>query len=144
MHGFPLRLASSAVTLSLLFAGCATTPPPPPAKTSRTASSHKMKPVVCVATRESTRQQREVAEANARRVYFSKKSKRRMAMRKRRARYVAVQTVRNTDSTGDVSCMVFDVQTEKLIGTTVFDCDRAPQIGETIKFATFSATYVGG
>ena len=100
--------------------------------------------MLCVGTRESTRHQREVAQANARRVYFSKAASRRVARRKRVSRFIAVQTVRNTDSTGAATCMIFDRQSESLVNTLVYDCDRVPQVGEAVKFVTFNTTYVGG
>ena len=99
--------------------------------------------MLCVGTRESTRLQREVAQQNARRVYFSKRSSHRVARHHRRSRYIAVQTVRNTDSTGAATCMLFDSQNGQIVGSLVYDCDRVPQIGQTVKFATYNATYVG-
>ena len=107
-------------------------------------SGSRQKAVLCLGSRESTRQQREVAEANARRLYFSKRAKRRVAARKGRSHLIAVQTVRNTDSTGAATCMLFDTQSRQIVGSLVYDCARVPKIGESVKFATYNATYVGG
>ena len=148
MSVFPLRRTVGTIIAGLLCAACTTTAPPPQAGASRAASVPapvRPKPVLCVGTRESTRRQREVALASARRAYFSKQAKRRTAQRRRRRhRYVAVRTESNTDSVGVVTCMVFDTQTELPVSTLVFDCDRVPQIGENVKFVTYNATYVGG
>ena len=147
MNGFPCRPAIATVVIGLLGAGCAMTAPPRQAGTSRASSSTPKAPraVLCVGNRESTRHQREVAQANARRVYFSKAAKSRVARRKRPiSRFIAVQTVRNTDSTGGATCMIFDRQSGNLVNTLVYDCDRVPQVGEAVKFVTFNTTYVGG
>ena len=146
MNGFPCRPAIATVVIGLLGAGCAMTAPPRQAGTTQAVSSTPKTPraVLCVGTRESTRRQREVAQANARRVYFSKAAGRRVVRRKRVSRFIAVQTVRNTDSTGEATCMIFDRQSGSLVNTLVYDCDRVPQVGEAVKFVTFNTTYVGG
>ena len=153
MSGFPFRPTVAAVAVGLLSAGCAatkTTSNPRSVNTPSTTASASTsvsgrRATRCLGSRESTRRQRETAQANARRVYFSQGAKKRAALRKqRRTRYVAVQTVRNTEAAGEASCMVFDLQSGKLADTLVYDCDQVPQVGETVKFATFIATYVGG
>lgn len=143
MTAYHPRLAAAAVALGLLCGGCVTTVSPPP-RTARTkVSAPRTKPVQCVGIRESTRLQREVAQANARRLYFSKHQGRRVARHARASRFIAVQTVRNTDSTGEATCMIFDRESGNLVGSMVYDCDRVPQVGQTVKFATYNATYVG-
>ena len=147
MSGVPYRSLIAAVVLGLLATGCVTTTSPQQAGLSRASSSAPKTPraALCVGTRESTRHQREVAQANARRVYFSKKAaSRRVARRKAISRFIAVQTVRNTDSTGEATCMIFDRESGNLVNTLVYDCDRIPQVGEAVKFVTFNTTYVGG
>jgi hypothetical protein len=40
--------------------------------------------------------------------------------------------------------MVWDIQTESLVGNTVYDLPDPPAIGNSVVFTTFSAEYVGG
>lgn len=96
-----------------------------------------------IAKHEADERQRQVAEANARRVYLAQSAERKAAIRKR-GRYIAVKTSRNEKSTGAASCMVFDTETQKVVGNTVYDCKEAPKPGSTAKFDSYNATYVGG
>lgn len=95
-----------------------------------------------VAKHQADERQREVAEANARRAYARMNAQRRVAVRKR-SRYIAVRTSRNAQSTGAVSCMVFDTEKQQVVGNTVYDCKEAPANGSTAKFDSYNATYVG-
>ena len=92
-----------------------------------------------IAKHEATERQRQVAEENARRAY----ARHRAALRKRRVRYIAVRTTRSKDSKGSASCMVWDTQSEQVVGNTVYDCKNTPQTGSTAKFDSYSAEYVG-
>jgi hypothetical protein len=40
--------------------------------------------------------------------------------------------------------MVWDIQSESLVGNTVYDLPDPPAVGRSIAFSTFSAEYVGG
>ncbi|MBV9658601.1 MAG: hypothetical protein JO295_10865 [Verrucomicrobia bacterium] len=145
-----LLLGSTALGFGLLLTSCAeTSSHHSAASTSATSStsgsgagSHQV--VKCVLKHEATRHQREVAQENARRAYFSQSARRRAALRHgKRSRYIAVQTVRNTESSGEASCMVFDTRNQQIVGNTVYDCDSVPAVGATAKFDSFDATYVG-
>lgn len=92
-----------------------------------------------VAKHEATERQREVAEANARRVY----AKHHAELSRRKVRYIAVKTSRTPKSEGSTSCMVWDTQSEQVVGNTVYDCKNAPSEGSTAKFDSYSAEYVG-
>ena len=39
--------------------------------------------------------------------------------------------------------MIFDTQSEALVGNYVYDVTNPPQVGSTAKFETYSAEYVG-
>ena len=147
MNATPLRVAVATLTLSLLGGGCVNTPAPPPARTVRAAASTRRasKPVSCVGIRESTRRQREVAQAAARRVYFSgHRSARQPRHHGGGSRYIAVKTESTTDSAGEATCMIFDRASGNLVNSLVYDCSRVPELGTTVKFASYNATYVGG
>ncbi len=96
-----------------------------------------------VAKHEADERQRQVAEANARRVYLAQSAERKAAIRQR-SRYIAVKTSRNSKSTGAASCMVFDTESQRIVGNTVYDCKETPRTGSTAKFDSYNATYVGG
>ena len=59
------------------------------------------------------------------------------------ARFIAVQTERAETAQGKASVMVFDTQTREVVGNNVYDLKSAPQVGQTAKFDTYSAHYVG-
>ena len=40
--------------------------------------------------------------------------------------------------------MIWDTQSEQIVGNNVYDVESAPPVGQTAKFETFSAEYVGG
>ena len=70
-----------------------------------------------VAKHEATERQREVAEANARREYARHQAE----LRRKHVRYIAVKTSRTPESKGKTSCMVWDTQSEQVVGNTVYD-----------------------
>ena len=92
-----------------------------------------------VAKHEATERQRQVAEANARRAYAAHRAE----LRRQNVRYIAVKTVRTPQSQGSTSCMVWDTQSDQVVGNTVYDCKNAPAQGSTAKFDSYSAEYVG-
>lgn len=92
-----------------------------------------------VAKHEADERQREIAEANARRAYAAHRA----SLQRRHVRYIAVRTSRTSKSTGKASCMVWDTQSEKLVGNSVYDTKEKPTSGSTAKFDSYSAEYVG-
>ncbi len=92
-----------------------------------------------VAKHEATEQQRRIAEANARRAYARHQAE----LKRRHVRYIAVRTTRSKESKGSASCMVWDTQSEQVVGNTVYDCKNTPQTGSTAKFDSYQAEYVG-
>ena len=96
-----------------------------------------------VAKHEADEQQRRIAEANARRA--AEIRARRIAANKERkkTRYIAVKTSRTPQSTGAVSCMVYDTEKKKIVNDEVYDCKKKPADGEVAKFDNYEAEYVG-
>jgi hypothetical protein len=92
-----------------------------------------------IARYEATSRQRDVAERNARRAF----ARHRADLRGRNVRYIAVRTSRSMRSSGGASCMLWDTQTQQLVGNNVYDCESAPSPGSTTKFDSYSAEYVG-
>jgi hypothetical protein len=94
-----------------------------------------------IAKHEATERQRRIAEERARLAYQSAPPPRRAQYRK--SRYLAVDTVREKDSSGAKSVMIYDTQTEQVVGNEVYDVKQAPKEGSISKFDTYSAEYVG-
>jgi membrane protein implicated in regulation of membrane protease activity len=94
-----------------------------------------------VAKHKATERQRQYAEERARLAYERASAERRAQYRKRR--YIAVDTVREKDSVGAKSVMIYDTQTEQVVGNNVYDVKHAPKQGTVSKFDTYSAEYVG-
>jgi hypothetical protein len=94
-----------------------------------------------IARHEATERQRRIAEERARLAYQTMPVDRRA--RVRRNRYIAVSTVREKNSTGARSVMVYDTQSQQVVGNNVYDVKSSPQDGQVSKFDTYSAEYVG-
>ena len=94
-----------------------------------------------IAKRQATERQRRYAEERARLAYQNAPPPRRAQYRK--ARYIAVPTVREPDSSGAKSVMIFDTQTQQVVGNNVYDVKQTPKEGSVSKFDTYSAEYVG-
>jgi hypothetical protein len=58
-------------------------------------------------------------------------------------RYIAVDTAQEQDSTGAKSVMIYDTQTQKVVGDRVYDVKQDPIVGTLSKIDTYSAEYVG-
>jgi hypothetical protein len=61
----------------------------------------------------------------------------------KRSGYLAVATLREPDSQGAKSLMIFDTQTDQVVGDRVYDVKTEPKTGQFAKFETYSAEYVG-
>lgn len=61
----------------------------------------------------------------------------------KKSRYLAVATVREPDSQGQKSLMIFDTQTNQVVSPHVYDVKGEPKTGQTGKFEAYSAEYVG-
>jgi ribosomal protein L32E len=85
--------------------------------------------------------QRQYAEERARLAYENASAQRQAGYRK--ARYLAVDTVREQDSSGAKSVMIYDTQTQQVVGNNVYDVKQTPKEGSVSKFDTYSAEYVG-
>jgi len=99
---------------------------------------------------EATEYQRKVAEANAH-AYIAAQKKTQSAKTAKTAakaklpRYVAVDTVKDHRASPGTKkvVMIWDTQSETLVGNNVYDVQNPPSVGSTAKFETYSAQYVG-
>jgi len=58
-------------------------------------------------------------------------------------RFIAVKTEREPQNKGQASVMIFDTQSNQVVGNNVYDLKAAPKVGQTSKFDTYTAEYVG-
>jgi hypothetical protein len=60
-------------------------------------------------------------------------------------RYIAVDTAKDehTSPKAAKSVMIWDTQSQEIVGNNVYDIQSAPAVGSTAKFETYSAEYVG-
>jgi hypothetical protein len=95
-----------------------------------------------IAKHQATERQRRIAEERARLAYQSAPPPRRAQYRK--SRYIAVDTVREKDASGAKSVMIYDTQTQQVVGNDVYDLKQSPKEGTISRYDTYSAEYVGG
>lgn len=58
-------------------------------------------------------------------------------------RYLAVRTRSDARAKTPVSVMIWDTQTQEIVGNSVYDINSPPPPGSSVKFETYSAEYVG-
>ena len=97
--------------------------------------------ITIVAVHEATERQRQAAQEQARFAQQLIEQHRTGGVKK--SRYIAVATVREPDSKGAKSLMIFDMQTDQVVGNHVYDVKIEPKTGQVGKFETYSAEYVG-
>jgi hypothetical protein len=98
-----------------------------------------------IAKHQATERQRRVAEQRARVYYARLAPEKKVALKKKKVRYIAVDTEKNeqTSPKAQKSVMIWDTQSETVVGNNVYDVQTAPSVGSTAKFETYSAEYVG-
>jgi hypothetical protein len=95
---------------------------------------------------EATERQRKVAQAHAVAYVKHLPPEKKVAMKKKKTRYIAVDTEKNSQTSPKAKkvVMVWDTQSESLVGNTVYDLPDPPAVGNPIVFTTYAAEYVGG
>jgi hypothetical protein len=114
-----------------------------------------------IAKHKATVRQRKIAEQRAR-IYLAKRQEAVRAAEKARAsstagrtakkepkpkkqsRYIAVSTEKEDFNKGKEAVMIFDTQTNGIVGNQVYDLKSTPKVGSVQKFDTYSAEFVGG
>ena len=98
-----------------------------------------------VAKHQATERQHRIAEERARRAYAEMSAKRKASMKARKTRYIAVDTEKNEKTAPEAkkSVMIWDTQSQEVVGNNVYDVKAPPPVGSTAKFDTYSAEYVG-
>jgi len=97
-----------------------------------------------IAKHQATERQHRIAEERARRAYAEMSAKRKAELKARKTRYIAVDTEKSEQTAGaKKSVMIWDTQSEEVVGNNVYDIKSPPPVGSTAKFDTYSAEYVG-
>ena len=104
-----------------------------------------------IAKHQASERQRKIAEQRAR-LYIARQEAARKAAASQpssakkkvsKPRYIAVKTVKEHNSKGKDQVMIFDTQSNEIVGDNVYDLKTTPQVGQTSKFDTYTAEYVG-
>jgi hypothetical protein len=106
--------------------------------------------IVILAKHQATEAQRRVAQANARTALarLRKQPSKKAGAKTASAlppRYLAVDTLKDdrTAPQAERSIVIFDTETQEIVGNKVYDVKSTPPVGGTAKFETFTAEYVG-
>ena len=101
--------------------------------------------VYFIARYEATERQRQVAEQRGRQAYARMPEGRKTAMKKKKVRYIAVDTEKGqkTSPKAKKTVMIYDTETQKVATNTAYDVEKAPAVGSTAKIDNYSAEYVG-
>jgi len=107
-----------------------------------------------IAKQQASIRQRQIAEQRAR-LYLARQEAlereqalaRQEASRKsatakktpKKPRYIAVTTVKEQNSKGKDQVMIFDTQSNEIVGNNVYDLKSSPKVGQTTKFDTYTA-----
>lgn len=96
-----------------------------------------------VAKHQASVEQQKIAEQRARLYYAQLDAEQKAEMKKKKVRYIAVDTQKDKRIEGEKAVMVFDTQNQQLVGNNVYDVKESPTVGTTAKFDTYNAQYVG-
>jgi hypothetical protein len=120
--------------------------------------------VVVLAKHQATEHQRQIAMARAKKAIAKIKTQqaraaapkpktgttkksvaKAQAPAKKLPRYIAVDTARDerTVPQAEKSVVIFDTETQEIVGNNVYDVKSTPPVGGTAKFETYTAEYVG-
>ena len=93
----------------------------------------------------ATKEQIQVAQTRAVTYYTRLAPEKKTVLKKKKVRYIAVDTVRSKEAPPKAkkTVMIWDTQSESLANTDVYDLEATPAVGQTAKFDTYSAEYVG-
>lgn len=61
---------------------------------------------------------------------------------KPKSRYIAVTTKGDSRAKTSTNVMIFDTQSESIIGNSVYDLNDRPPSGQDVRFETYSASYI--
>jgi hypothetical protein len=110
-----------------------------------------------IAKHQATVRQRQIAEQRAR-IYMAQRAAAEQRVAKtasastasgkkktkpKETRYIAVKTQTESFNKGQSAVMIYDTQSNQIVGNNVYDLKSTPKVGQTSKFDTYTAEYVG-
>jgi hypothetical protein len=87
--------------------------------------------------------QRAAAEQQAAKAASASASGKKKAKPPKETRYIAVKTQTESFNKGQSAVMIYDTQSNEIVGNNVYDLKSTPKVGQTSKFDTYTAEYVG-
>ena len=97
-----------------------------------------------VSKHQASERQRRLAEQRARVYYGRLSSAKKAQMKQSKVRYIAVKTESDEHtSKGATPVMLWDTQSQSVVGNDVYDVGKTPSVGTTARFESHSAQYVG-
>ena len=101
--------------------------------------------IYSIARYQASERQRQIAEQRGRQSYARMSPQRKATMKKKKVRYIAVDTEKGAKSSPKAkkTLMVYDTQTDKVATNVAYDVEKTPSVGETAKIDNYSAEYVG-
>lgn len=91
------------------------------------------------------RQEREIAAEKKASTKKTDKPAKTVSKPKKAPRYIAVDTEKDERTAPGTAkaVMIFDTETQEIVGNNVYDVKSTPSVGGTAKFDTYTAEYVG-
>jgi hypothetical protein len=104
-----------------------------------------MATVVVIAKRQASERQRKIAEERAKKFQATLTPAKKAELKKKKVRYIAIDTEKDTRTSPKAKkdVMIWDVESQQIVGNNVYDVESTPPIGQTAKFETYAAEYVG-
>jgi hypothetical protein len=65
------------------------------------------------------------------------------ALKNKRVHHLAVDTAKDEHGEGEKAVMIYDMDSGQIVGNNVYDLKPSPKVGNTSKFDTYTAEYVG-
>lgn len=101
--------------------------------------------IYSIARYQASEQQRQIAEQRGRQSYARMSPQRKANMKKKKVRYIAVDTQKGAKSSPKAkkTVMIYDTQTNAVASNVAYDVEKTPAVGATAKIDSYSAEYVG-
>lgn len=110
---------------------------------SGTAAATAVATGFIIAKYEATENQRKIAEERARQAYQAMPAEKKKALKAKKIRYIAVDTQKDRRMKGRKAIMLWDTQSQEIVGRGVYDVATPPPLASRVTFETYSAEYIG-
>ena len=92
----------------------------------------------------ATKLQRQIAEQNARAYIAQLTPEKKLELKKKKVRYLAVPTVRSKETSPEAKeiLMIWDIPREALVGKTAYELSTVPKVGTLASYDDLVAEYI--